>query len=1175
MSVILASYIFVILFLNVLTRTTEGHMKEIRSILVANRSEIAIRIFRAAYELGIRTVGIFSFEDRLALHRLKADESYLVGKGKKPIEAYLDIEDIIRIAKEANVDAIHPGYGFLSENPDFADACEKAGIAFIGPKGNVMRNLGNKIAARHMAEIANVPVVPATEALPDDIEQVKKMANAIGYPFMLKASWGGGGRGMRIVENESELEPAINVARREAKAAFGNDEVFLEKLVRRARHVEVQILADKHGNIVHLFERDCTVQRRNQKVVERAPAPYFNDQQRDALCQAALRLVKAANYTHAGTVEFLYDCDTDDFYFIEVNPRIQVEHTVTEEVTGIDIVKAQIRITEGYQIGDERSYVPPQESIKLHGHALQCRITTENPENQFNPDYGKISVYRSASGNGVRLDAGTAYTGAVISPYYDSLLVKVTAKGRTVEEASSTMLRALREFRIRGIANNLLFLQNVILHPSFNKGNYTTRFIDSTPELFKFNKPQDRASKLLAFFGEVAVNGNPEMAGREIPKLPLSTPILPDIKLQTEIPQGSRDLLHQLGTDGFIDWIKQNPSTLITDTSMRDAHQSLFATRMRSYDMLAIAPYYARMLPELFSIECWGGATFDTAMRFLKEDPWERLIQLRKAIPNTLLQMLLRSSNAVGYTNYADNVVQFFVKQAADNGIDLFRVFDSLNWVENMRVAIDAVLESGKLCEGTICYTGDIFDPNRSKYSLNYYVKLAKQLEQAGVHMLGIKDMSGVCRPEAARTLVKTLKEEVGMPIHFHTHDTSGIAASSVFSALDAGCDVVDAAMDALSGMTSQPNLGSIVAALEHTPRETGLNRESLLAISNYWEGVRTLYKPFDVNIAGTSDVYNHEMPGGQYTNLREQARAMGLSERWPEVSKAYRDVNTLFGDIVKVTPTSKVVGDLAIYMVVNNLTIAEVSDPAHEIDFPASVVSMMKGELGFPPDGFPVAIQNRILKGETPIEGRIGALLPAVDLEKTRQTLAESLNVPVTEIDDKQLAAYLMYPKVYLDYCAYLNTYGDVSKIPTTNFFYGLQNQEEVDIEIEKGKVIVIRRTGKAESNDSEKVEVFFEMNGQPRTIPVILAGKKQQLSNKLKAEIGNIHHVAAPMPGMIALLMVKSGQKVAKGQALLSIEAMKMETTITAECDGIIKNVFIKPGSVIETNDLLIEIS
>ncbi|MDF7671201.1 pyruvate carboxylase [Orbaceae bacterium ESL0721] len=1150
-------------------------MKEIRTILVANRSEIAIRIFRAAYELGIKTVAIFSHEDRLALHRLKADESYMVGKGKKPIEAYLDIDDIIRIAKEANVDAIHPGYGFLSENPDFADACAKAGIAFIGPTGEVMRNLGNKIAARHMAEIANVAVVPATEALPKDIEEVKRMANKIGYPFMLKASWGGGGRGMRVVENESELKPAIDVARREAKAAFGNDELFLEKLIRNARHVEVQVLADLHGNYVHLFERDCSVQRRNQKVVERAPAPYFTEQQREALCQAALRLVKAANYTHAGTVEFLMDVDTGSFYFIEVNPRIQVEHTVTEEVTGVDIVKAQIRITEGYHIGDENSYVPKQENIHLLGHALQCRVTTEDPEKSFTPDYGRISVYRSASGSGIRLDAGTAYTGAVISPYYDSLLVKVTARGRTVDEATSTMSRALREFRIRGLSSNLLFLQNVILHPKFRSGDYNTRFIDNTPDLFKFTKPLDRATKLVNFFADIAVNGNPEIRGRTLPELPIDEPILPTFSLATEIPKGTRDKLLELGTAGFINWIKDNPKTLITDTSMRDAHQSLFATRMRTHDMINIAPYYARMAPALFSLECWGGATFDTAMRFLNEDPWERLIRLRAAVPNILLQMLLRSSNAVGYTNYADNVVQFFVKQAAKNGIDLFRVFDSLNWVENMRVSIDAVLESGKLCEGTICYTGDLFDSKRSKYNLNYYVKLAKELEKAGVHILGLKDMAGICRPEAAKLLVKTLKEETGLPIHFHTHDTSGIGGASVLSAIQAGCDVVDLAMDALSGSTSQPNLGSIVAALEQSDRGTGLNRDHLLSISNYWEKVRAIYKLFDLPITGTSDVYNHEMPGGQYTNLREQARSMGLSDRWSEIAKAYEAVNKLFGDIVKVTPTSKVVGDLAIYMVMNNLTIEDIANPAYEIDFPASVVSMMKGELGFPPDGFPPAIQARILKGEKPLTGRAGAAILPVDLAKTRIELAKKLKVDPSEVSDNDLCSYLIYPKVFLDFKEKLTQLGDLSCIPSANFFYGLQNQEEINIEIEKGKVIIIRATGRAENSDDGTVKIFFEMNGQPRTVVVTEKGKEQKKDSQRVAETGNPLHVGAPMPGMIAIISVKAGQKVSKGDPLLSIEAMKMETTITAECDGVIKNVFVKAGSVIETNDLLVELA
>lgn len=1151
-------------------------MKPINSILVANRSEIAIRIFRAAYELGIRTVGIFSTEDKLALHRLKADESYLVGKGKKPIEAYLDIDDIIRIAKKANVDAIHPGYGFLSENPDFADACEKAGIAFIGPSGDVMRNLGNKIAAREMAKKADVPVVPATSALPNDITQIKSMANEIGYPFMLKASWGGGGRGMRVVESEHELENAISEARRESKAAFGNDELFLEKLVRNARHVEVQILADTHGHRVHLFERDCTVQRRNQKVVERAPAPYFNDEQRQSLCNAALRLVETANYTHAGTVEFLYDIDSNNYYFIEVNPRIQVEHTVTEEVTGIDIVKAQIRITEGHKIGDMESYVPTQEHIHLHGHALQCRVTTENPENHFMPDYGRISVYRSASGNGIRLDAGTAYTGAVISPYYDSLLVKVTAKGRTVDESTSTMKRALAEFRIRGLSNNLLFLENVIAHPDFAQGNYTTRFIDSTLDLFIFDKPQDRATKLLTYFAEIAVNGHPEMKGRTLPKFPFTSPILPATSLNNTIPEGTKTKLLSLGIPGFIEWVKQNPSALITDTSMRDAHQSLFATRMRTQDMVEIAPYYAQLLPNLFSLECWGGATFDASLRFLKEDPWERLEKLRTAVPNILLQILLRSSNAVGYTNYPDNAVRYFVKQAATNGIDLFRVFDSLNSVDNMRVAMDAVLDSGKLCEGTICYTGDIFNPNRAKYNLNYYVKLAKALEKSGAHLLAIKDMSGVCRPQAAYALVKALKDEISMPIHFHTHDTSGISAASVLSALDAGCDIVDAAMDSLSGMTSQPNLGSIVTALANSPRDSKLNHDAILAISTYWEGVRSHYLPFDTSISGTSDVYNHEMPGGQYTNLREQARSLGLESRWSEVSKAYSQVNTLFGDIIKVTPTSKVVGDLALYMVMNDLSVDDINNQNHEIDFPSSVISMMKGELGFPPDGFPKTVQSRILKDEKPIEGRLGELLPPVDLDETRITIAQKLNQDPDEISDKSIASYLMYPKVYLDYQSYIEKYSDVlTKIPTHHFFYGLANQEEVSIDIDLGKTVVIKMVGKAEPDDTGTVNIFFEINGQPRTIGVAAAGNQQSRAYKLKAEEGNPRHVGAPMPGMVALLNVKAGQPVKKGDALLSIEAMKMETTITAECDGIVKAIYIKPGSVIETHDLLLELN
>lgn len=1147
-------------------------MKKIRSILVANRSEIAIRVLRAASEMGIRTVAIYSNEDRFALHRFKADESYLVGAGKKPIQAYLDIDDIIRIAKEAGVDAIHPGYGFLSENPDFADACFHAGIAFIGPCGDVMRQLGNKVAARNLAMRAGVPVVPATPALPLDLYEAKVLADAVGYPLMLKASWGGGGRGMRVVENADELPGALDVARREAKAAFGNDEVYLEKLVRRARHVEVQVLGDRHGELVHLFERDCTVQRRNQKVVERAPAPYLDEGTRQALCTSALQLARAADYTHAGTVEFLMDADTGKFYFIEVNPRIQVEHTVTEQITGVDIVKAQIRVTEGYRIGDEESFIPKQPDIRMSGHALQCRVTTEDPENAFTPDYGKIAVYRSAAGFGIRLDAGTAYSGAVITPFYDSLLVKVTAWGHSSDEAALRMDRALREFRVRGLATNLQFLENLIAHPLFRTGECTTRFIDETPELFNFVKRRDRASRLVKFLGHVMVNGNPEMKGRKLPSLPLARPIKPAFDLGAPIPAGTRDKLKELGAQGFAEWMKAQPQVLLTDTSMRDAHQSLFATRMRTHDMLAIAPYYARMAPNLFSMECWGGATFDVALRFLKEDPWERLQRLRQAVPNILFQMLLRSSNAVGYTNYSDNVVRYFVQQAATNGIDVFRVFDSLNWVDNMRVAMDAVVESGALCEGTLCYTGDIFDSSRPKFNLQYYVNLAKQLEKAGAHIIGIKDMAGVCKPRAITALVKALKDEVGLPLHFHTHDTSGIAAASVLAAVEAGCDAVDGALDALSGLTSQPNLGSIAAALKGSERDPQIDLGQLQSLSHYWEGVRHYYAPFEPEIrSGTSDVYNHEMPGGQYTNLREQARAMGLEHRWPEISKAYAEVNRLFGDIVKVTPTSKVVGDMAIFMVANDLKPEDVSNPEKDISFPDSVISLFKGELGFPPEGFPKELEAKVLKGEKPLAGRAGDFMAPVDLDAKRKELEHAIG---RHPSDSDLASYLMYPKVFRDYAEHRREFGDVSLLPTSPFFYGLQDREEIAIDIDKGKTLVVRQTGRAEAPDEEgKVKVFFELNGQPRTARVPKAGLEGASKARAKADVGNASHVGAPMPGMVVTVAVKPGQKVSKGAPLLSIEAMKMETMLSAERDVVIKAIHVKPGDVIAAKDLMVE--
>ncbi len=1147
-------------------------MKKIKSLLVANRGEIAIRVLRAATEMELRTVAVYSNEDRFALHRFKADEAYLVGAGQKPIAAYLDIDEILRVAREAGVDAIHPGYGFLSENPDFADACAAAGIAFIGPGGDVMRTLGNKVAARNLAQSVGVPVMPATPPLSREPQEALAAAATIGYPVMLKASWGGGGRGMRIIESEQDLLTQMPVARSEALSAFGNDEIYLEKLVQRARHVEVQILGDRHGHLLHLFERDCTVQRRNQKVVERAPAPYLSETTRQALCESALQLGRAVGYTHAGTVEFLMDADTGAFYFIEVNPRIQVEHTVTEQVTGIDLVKAQIAITQGAEIGVPGAIVPAQDQLRLNGHALQCRVTTEDPEKGFAPDYGRLSTYRSTGGFGVRLDSGTAYSGAVITPYYDSLLVKVTAWGTTSQDAIARMDRSLREFRIRGVATNLAFLENVIAHPLFRNGECTTRFIDQTPELLKFSQRRDRATKLLRYLGEVSVNGHPEMKGRQLPALPLPTPVKPACDLGQAPAPGSRDLLKRLGPDRFVEWIKTRPEVLLTDTSMRDAHQSLLATRMRTHDMVGIAPHYARLAPELFSLECWGGATFDVAMRFLNEDPWQRLARLRAAVPNMLLQMLLRASNAVGYTNYPDNVVRFFVQQAAQGGIDLFRVFDSLNSVDNMRVAIDAVRETGALCEAAICYTGDLFDQSRSKYNLAYYVKMARELEQAGAQVLAIKDMAGVCRPRAASALIRALKQETGLPIHFHTHDTSGLAGASVLAAIEAGCDIVDGALDSMSGLTSQPNLGSIVAALEGHEREPGVSQAALRGLSHYWEGVRRQYAPFESEIrCGTSDVYRHEMPGGQYTNLREQARSMGLEHRWPDIAAAYAEVNQLFGDIVKVTPTSKVVGDMALFMVANDLSPEDVLNPEREIAFPESVVQLFRGELGFPADGFPLELQQKVLKGQAPLQGRPGEHLPPVDLEAEREQAIQQVG---HALDDQQLASYLMYPKVYRDYAKFQARYGDVSVIPTPAYFYGLQEHEEVAVTIDQGKTLHLQIQGRTPADDEGQCRLFFELNGQPRLVRVPRAGAATTAKTLRQAEDGNPRHVACPMPGTVARIAVKPGQQVLKGDVLASIEAMKMESLVCAERDGTVTHLHVKHGDTVPAKALLLEL-
>jgi pyruvate carboxylase len=1142
---------------------------QIKKILVANRSEIAIRVFRAANELNIKTVACYAEEDKLALHRFKADEAYLIGKGKGPVEAYLQIDEYIRVARAAGVDAIHPGYGLLSESPEFAEACEAAGIIFIGPRPETMRDLGNKVAARNMAIASEVPVVPATDALPDDLNEVARLAAGIGYPLMLKASWGGGGRGMRRIMSEADLRHEVSEGKREAKAAFGKDEMYLEKLIERARHVEVQLIGDAHGNLVHLFERDCSVQRRNQKVVERAPAPYLSDAVRHELTEAALRLGRAANYRCAGTVEFLLDADTNKFYFIEVNPRIQVEHTVTEVVTDIDIVKAQIRIMEGAVIGTPASGVPKQEDIKLRDHAIQCRITTEDPEENFIPDYGRITAYREATGFGVRLDGGTAYAGAIITRFYDPLLEKVTTWAPTPEEAIARMSRALREFRIRGVATNLAFLENIITHPDFVNNRYTTRFIDTTPALFDIPRRKDRATKLLTYVADVTVNGHPEVRDRPRPPAEALEPQVPAYE-PLSIVEGSRQILERQGPTGLAEWMKAQTRVLFTDTTMRDAHQSLLATRMRSYDITRVAEAYSRGLPNLFSLECWGGATFDVAMRFLNEDPWERLAAVREGAPNILTQMLLRGSNGVGYTNYPDNVVKFFVRQAAKGGVDVFRIFDCLNWVENMRVSIDAVAEAGKVAEGAICYTGDLFDPDRAKYDLKYYVGLAKELEAAGAHVLGLKDMAGLLKPAAAKKLVATLKEEIGLPIHLHTHDTSGAAAATIMAAVEAGVDAVDAAMDALSGTTSQPTFGSLAAALKDGARDPGFDAQVIREISFYWETVRTQYRAFESDLrSGASEVYLHEMPGGQFTNLKEQARSLGLESRWHEVARTYADVNRMFGDIVKVTPSSKVVGDMALAMVSSGLSRADVEDPARDVSFPDSVVGFFAGDLGQPPGGFPQALQKKVLKGRTPLTERPGSYLKDVDLEAERARIAKELDV---EIDDFRLASYLMYPKVYADFVKTQERYGPTAVLPTPVYFYGLTPGQEIFAEIERGKTMVINYLGRAETNDKGQVRVFFDLNGQPRTITVPDRLKVGEVQVRAKAALGDARQVGAPMPGVISSLAVKLGDKVSAGDVLLSIEAMKMETAIHAEADGVIAELTVKPGDQIDAKDLLI---
>jgi pyruvate carboxylase len=1146
-------------------------VKRIKKLLAANRSEIAIRVFRSAHELGIRTVAVYSHEDRYALHRFKADESYELGRPGEPVRVYLDIAGIIQIARRHEVDAIHPGYGFLSENPELARACQEAGIIFVGPRVELLEKLGDKLAAREIAAAARVPILSGGSKPLTSPADAKRVAEELGYPVIVKAAKGGGGRGMRVVPSAKDLGDAVEQAQREAAAAFGCGDVFLEKFVSRARHIEVQLLGDHHGNLVHLYERDCSLQRRHQKVVEVAPALNLVPELRQAICDAALRVGQAVRYDNAGTVEFLLDTETGKFYFIEVNPRIQVEHTVTEVITGIDLVRAQMQIAEGMPLTDPEIGLTSQSSVTTRGYAFQCRITTEDPENNFMPDYGRLTHYRSAGGLGIRLDAGTAFGGAVITPFYDSLLVKATASGIRFCDAARRMERCLQEFRVRGVKTNIPFLINLVTHADFLAGKCTTRFIDETRELYNFPIRRDRATKLLSYVGDVIVNGNPLVKNRPRPSRRDPAP-RPALDTSQPIPPGTRQRLLELGPERFAQWTRKQKALLITDTTFRDAHQSLLATRMRTYDMLAIADAYARLNSAMFSLEMWGGATFDTSMRFLKEDPWDRLTQLRERVPNLLFQMLLRAANAVGYTNYPDNVVREFVREAAAAGIDLFRIFDALNWLPNMKVAMEAVIEAGALCEPAICYTGDILNPDRLKYSLKYYVELAKELEKMGAHILAIKDMAGLCKPYAAEQLVKALRQEIGIPIHFHTHDTSGVQSASVLQAAEAGVDIADAAAAPLSGISSQPTLDSLVEALRFTPRDTGLNPDHLRQISHYWAHVRDFYAPFEAGVrASSADVYLHEMPGGQYTNLLEQAQSVGLGDRWEEVCRTYADVNQLFGDIVKVTPTSKVVGDMALFMVANNLSADDVLDSTRELAFPESVIDLLSGKLGKPEGGFPTKLRQRVLKGDKPMRGRPGASLPPADLAATAEKVERFTGQAATPRD---VVTHLLYPRVFQEFVVHSQAYSDTSVLPTPVFFYGLERGEEVSFDIEQGKTLIVKFLNVGDPHPDGRRTVFFELNGQPREATVQDLSEQVQAARRPKADPSAPEQVAAPMPGMVVTVAVRPGDAVARGQKLLTLEALKMETTLTSPCEGKVADLLAQPGDQVEVGDLLVRL-
>lgn len=1141
--------------------------RPIRKLLCANRGEIAIRVFRAATELDIRTVAIFSHEDRVHLHRYKADEAYLVGRGKSPVAAYLSIKEIVDIARENQVDAIHPGYGFLSEKAEFAEACEAAGITFVGPGPQVLARLGDKTTARELAIECGVPVVPGTDGPIGDADEARAFVAEHGLPVIIKAAMGGGGRGMRVVRDEAELEASLSRAQSEALAAFGDGTVFIERFIEQPRHIEVQVLGDGNG-VVHLFERDCSVQRRHQKVVEVAPAVNLAEPVRRALTDHAVLLAKAAGYRNAGTVEFLVDA-ADAHYFIEVNPRIQVEHTITEEVTGVDLVQAQIRIAAGATLADLGL---TQDQITVRGNAIQCRVTTEDPTHDFQPDTGRIEVFRSAGGMGLRLDGGSGYPGARVSPHYDSLLVKVSGHALSYAGAAQKLRRALAEFRIRGVKTNIPFLQNVLAHPTFLSGRARTDFIDTTPELFQFHRRRNRAQRILRYLGEVSVNGPP------VPPTSSAAPssVDPDIPAVTsdkQPPEGWRRVLLEQGPKAFAQAVRKHDGLLLTDTTWRDAHQSLLATRVRTTDIAAIAPATARALPRLYSLEMWGGATFDVCLRFLRECPWDRLDRLRALVPNVPFQMLLRGANAVGYTNYPDNVVRAFVKAAREHGVDVFRIFDCLNYVENLKLGIDAVGEAGGVVEASVCYTGDVSDPKRTKYSLDYYVDLAGQLSELGVHVLAIKDMAGLLKPTAARMLVGALRKAFPyLPIHVHTHDTAGTGVASMLACADSGADVVDVAVSAMSGLTSQPAMGAIVADRAGTVRDTGVSLEALSEINAYWETLRGVYAPFESGLkSGGADVYVHEMPGGQYTNLQFQAQALGLAGRWRAIKRAYAVANRLLGDLIKVTPSSKVVGDLAQFMVQNDLDEAQVIEQADTLSFPRSVVDFLSGHIGEPFGGYPELLRSRVLRGQEPLKGRPGASLPAFDLAALDAKLRAEWGPRIRAVDVLSAA---LYPKVFDEYMQFRDRFSDVSVLPTRAFVAPLRRHEEIAVEIERGKTLVVKLMALGELDENGEREVFFELNGQPRSIKVADAAAEATTVVREQAEAGKPGSVGAPMPGVVVELRVGVGAKVSAGDALVVLSAMKMETVVGAPVSGRVKRLVVDSGDSLAANDLLLEI-